>query len=319
MAAPTVLVTGGNGLLGSKLIAYLLGQDIAVVSASRGPCTNATLGGFHYLELDVTDAAGVERALDTVQPSVVIHAAAMTDVDGCEREPAACWRVNAEATAHLARACGRRDIRLVFLSTEYVFDGLDGPYTERDLPRPISVYGRSKLAGEEAVQRHCRSWAIARTTVVYGYARGARSNFVLWLLEQLASGRPVRVVADQVGSPTLADNLAEMVAALALSDLTGIFNTAGASIIDRAAFACLAAQVFALPAALIQRVTTAELGQLAPRPLRAGLAMDKFRQTFPDVPVLTARQGLEALRQQMMAGQLPGQCGGPPAKVDGLF
>lgn len=295
-----VLVTGGNGLLGSRLLRLLLARpELEVASTSRGPCANAELGPFEYFPLDVADPASVEAVIDAARPDVVIHTAAMTDVDGCERDPLTCWRVNAEGTERLARACGRRNARLVHLSTEYVFDGLSGPYGEDDPVNPLSQYGRSKLAGELAAREHCRSWAVARTTVLYGADGGRRRNFVLWLLGELRAGRAVRVVNDQVGSPTLADNLAEMVAALALSDERGVFHTAGASVMDRYSFACLAAEVFELPKDLVRPVSTAELCQDAPRPLKGGLRVDKFRRTFPHVQVLEARQGLQRLRAQL--------------------
>jgi dTDP-4-dehydrorhamnose reductase len=295
-----LLVTGGNGLLGTKLLELLTPRaDLAVHSSSRGACSNASAGRFDYYELDVTQPAQIQRVLDAVQPEVVIHTAAMTDVDGCERQPERCWSANAAATESLARACGRREVRLVHLSTEYVFDGRSGPYSEDDPVRPISQYGKSKLAGETAVREQCRSWAVARTTVVYGQAVGRRKNFVVWLLEELAAGRSVRIVSDQVGSPTYADNLAQMVAAIALSRETGIFHTVGASVIDRFAFSRLAADVFGLPADLIRPIATSELNQPAPRPLQGGLKVDKFCRTFPWVPVLSAREGLEALKEQM--------------------
>jgi dTDP-4-dehydrorhamnose reductase len=134
--------------------------------------------------------------------------------------------------------------------------------------------------------------------VVYGYAAHVRANFVLWLLGQLKDGKRVRIVDDQIGSPTLADNLAEMLLALAGSDLTGVFNTAGADVISRLDFSRQIAEIFGLDASLIDSTTTAALGQAAPRPLKAGLVMDKLRATFPDVPVLSVPEGLAIVKRQ---------------------
>src|SRR5262249_8374140 len=155
----------------------------------------------------------------------------------------------------------------VHLSSEYVFDGTVGPYTEDDPPNPISVYGRTKLESEHILAALAPSWAVARTTVLFGYAPSARPNFVLWLLDRLARPQPCPVVADQVGSPTLADNLAEMVLALAPCDARGIYHTVGASRLSRHAFAQLAARTFGLDESLVEPITTAELRQPAPRPL----------------------------------------------------
>jgi dTDP-4-dehydrorhamnose reductase len=243
----------------------------------------------------------VRRLFARLRPRWVIHTAAMTDVDGCERQPEAAWQANVGGAAAVAAACAAVDAHLVHLSTEYVFDGLAGPYTEEDPVNPISVYGRSKLASEAAVLAACPTAAIARTTVLYGYAPNVRPNFATWLIGQLRAGQTARIVDDQIGSPTLADNLAEQCLALALGGAQGVYNTVGADVMDRLAFARLAAAVFDLDPSLITATTTASLAQAAARPLRAGLIMDRFRQDFPGVPILGAQAGLKALREQLVA------------------
>lgn len=297
------LVTGGNGLLGTKLIQFCLrGGSVRPVSVSRQPCSNGSLGAFEFHQLDLTDADQVRALFEGLRPRWVIHTAAMTDVDGCEREPEAAWQANVDAAEAVARACQAVGAHLVHLSTEYVFDGRSGPYGEDDPTNPISVYGRTKLASEAVVQDLSLTAAIARTTVLYGHAPNARPNFATWLVGRLRAGEAVRVVDDQVGSPTLADNLAEMCYALALGDAAGIYNTVGADCLDRYTFARTAAEVFGLDPGLIQPVSTTSLSQAAPRPLHAGLRMDKFRQDFPDVPVLGARAGLEVVMKQLDTG-----------------
>jgi dTDP-4-dehydrorhamnose reductase len=300
LAQEVLLITGGNGLLGTKLLELCLrrGGD-RPVSISRQPCSNRFLGEFEFHQVDVADEVAVGELFARVQPRRVVHTAAMTDVDGCERQPEAAWQANVVGAQSVAAACRAVGAHLVHLSTEYVFDGKNGPYTEDDPPHPISVYGRSKLASEAAVRERCREATVARTTVLYGYAPNVRPNFVTWLVGELRAGRSVRVVDDQIGSPTLADNLAEMCLALALGRAPGVYHTVGADRIDRFAFARLAAGVFELDASRIQPVSTASLAQAAPRPLRAGLLMDKFGRHFPDVPVLGAREGLEVLRGQL--------------------
>ena len=295
-----LLITGGNGLLGTKLIELCLRSGRArPVSASRQPCSNGFLGAFDFFQVDVAEARATTELLERVRPRRVVHTAAMTDVDGCERAPEAAWRANVEGAASVARACRAVGAHLVHLSTEYVFDGRAGPYSEDDPTNPISVYGRTKLESEMIVRELCPSAAIARTTVLYGYASNARPNFVTWLIGQLRTGRTVRVVDDQIGSPTLADNLAEMCLALALGGASGVYHTVGADRLDRHAFARIVAEVFRLDAELIGPVSTASLNQAAPRPLRAGLRTEKLRRDFPDVPVLGAREGLEVLREQL--------------------
>lgn len=292
-----VLVTGGNGLLGTKTLRLLLAQGRQPVSASLEPgCLNRFLGDFPYFQLDITDAHAVSNLVADIRPEAVIHTAAFTAVDACETQRELSWRVNVDGTANVAAACREASVRLAHVSTEYVFDGESGPYTEEDIPHPISYYGLSKLESEKAVRERCSDWAIARTTVLFGEAPNVRPSFVAWLVDKLGKGETVRVVDDQIGSPTLADNLAEMLLAVLDSDRQGIYNTVGDSIIDRHSFAVIAAERFGLDPNLIQRIKTSELNQPAARPLKAGLIMEKFKKDFPAVAVLTAEQALTRLR-----------------------
>ena len=296
-----VLVTGSNGLLGTKLIELLLGRgDVDVSGASRGPCANRYLGEFPFWQADLSEPRAVTAVLEAFGPDLVIHTAAMTDVDGCERFPDRAWRENVEASRLVADACRRAGTRLVVLSTEYVFDGTAGPYAEEDRTNPLGVYGRTKLAGETVAREILPDCAIARTTVLFGHAPNVRPNFVTGLLARWRAGESTRVVVDQVGSPTLADNLAQMVWALAEDrSARGVFNTVGATVVDRYAFAMEAAAMFGADPGLIEPIDTPSLNQAARRPLRAGLKMDKFRAHFPTVPVLTAREALAAFKRQI--------------------
>lgn len=295
-----VLVTGSNGLLGTKLLERLL-HDAAYepLAASQSARKNAYLGELPFWQLDVADADAVARVLDATRPDVVIHTAALTNVDACEQQRERAQAVNADGAGHVARACAARGIDLVHLSTEYVFDGTAGPYRETDPVHPLGWYAKTKEAGERAVRAAGGRWTIARTTIIYGYAPHVRANFVLWLLGELRAGRRVRIVHDQIGSPTLADNLAEMVLALAVRRATGVFNTVGADVLSRLDFARQIAAAFGADPSLIDSISTAELGQPAPRPLKAGLLMDRFRAACPDVPVLTVPEQLQVLRRQL--------------------
>jgi dTDP-4-dehydrorhamnose reductase len=308
-----VLVTGSSGLLGSKLLAAMATRPnlVSLAASRQAPAEPAS----QYFPLDITDPAAVERVLIAARPDVVIHTAAMTDVDGCEREAARAWAVNVDGTAHVVAACNRVGARLVHLSTEYVFDGTAGPYTETDPPNPLSVYGRSKLASEEAVAVCRQPWAVARTTVLFGYAPSTRRHFVLWLLDRLAAGEPVRIVADQIGSPTLADNLAEMVLTLATAGAQGVYHTVGTTRLGRHAFAQRVASHFGFDPALVQPITTAELRQPAPRPLRAGLLVDRFCRDYPQVTPLAVDAALDRLRAQLVAaGEVAPPSAAPQAR-----
>jgi dTDP-4-dehydrorhamnose reductase len=294
-----ILVTGGNGLLGTKVIEQSLTRDgIEIISTSRDVCQNGYLGSFLFGQLDITDADAVSCVLREHHPDVVIHTAAMTNVDGCETSRDEAWRINVDGTENVARACRAIGARLVHLSTEYVYDGTAGPYRETDPVNPLGWYARTKWESEERVRACVDNAAIGRTTIIVGQAPHVRPNFVLWLVHQLRSHQQAKIVVDQIGSPTLAENLAEMVLALALSEVQGVYHTAGATVIGRYDYARLIADVFGLDADMLVPITTAQLNQPAPRPLKAGLLMDKFKAAFPDVHVLSAREGVEAIKAQ---------------------
>jgi dTDP-4-dehydrorhamnose reductase len=193
-----LLITGGRGMLGTDLC-EVLGQEHACVPVGSA-------------EADVTDAAAISRLVKQQRPDAILHAAAYTDVDGCERDPERAFRVNALGPHHVATAAVEQGCALVLISTDYVFDGASSlPYTEFDTPNPINRYGASKRAGEELALRTCPRCMVVRTQWLYG-AHG--KNFVATILRAAAAGRPLSVVADQVGAPTWTRDLAEGIGGL---------------------------------------------------------------------------------------------------------
>ena len=204
----TILVVGGNGMLGTDLV-ELLGRDSSIRTAS------ADIG-----EIDVTSAASVGRCFDEIKPDAIVNCAAFTNVDACETQEPAAYAVNALGPELLAKACRTRAIRMLHISTDYVFDGdKRSPYLPDDQPAPTSAYGRTKLAGERAVAANCPNHLIVRTAWLYG-AHG--KNFVHTML-RLATEKPeLRVVSDQVGSPTFTGDLAKLLAKLARTYATGV-------------------------------------------------------------------------------------------------
>ncbi|MFQ6110972.1 MAG: dTDP-4-dehydrorhamnose reductase, partial [Nitrospinota bacterium] len=194
-----LLLTGGSGILGRALRRRLSGTGIDLWAPGRE-------------ELDITDGDACRRAVLDFRPDCLIHAAAWTRVDDCEADPARAMEVNGEATGRLARACREAGARLLYISTDYVFDGRGGsPYREEDPPGPINAYGRSKLRGEELVGKILGDSLIIRTSWLYGH--GGR-NFVDTIAQRAASGERLRVVDDQRGSPTYAGDLAGALAGL---------------------------------------------------------------------------------------------------------
>ena len=225
-----IAVTGSKGQLGTALLARLAGEELL---------------GLDLPELDVTDAAQVRSTLEAFAPDLVIHAAAMTDVDRCEREPDLAYRANALGTQNVALACQRCDAAMVYISTDYVFDGSKGaPYYEYDPPAPLSVYGRSKLAGEWATQTLLCRFYIVRTAWLY--APGGR-NFVSHTVLRLAREQgALTMVTDEAGSPTYAPDLADALARLIRSKLYGIYHFTNAGVCSRYEWACEALRLAGL-------------------------------------------------------------------------
>lgn len=276
-----IAVTGANGLVGARLCARLAGSH-EVLAIGRGPARGAAA---RYVEVDLAAAGALRAALDAFHPEAVLHAAAMTDVDGCERDPVGAWAANVRAVEEAALACRDAGAHLVAISTDYVFDGAAGPYREDDLPNPRGVYARTKRAGEEAALLLAPGAAVARTSVVYSGWPGAKRTFAVGALEALRAGREVRAFADQIVSPTLADNAAEMVIGLAERRAAGVWNCCGASVVNRVEFCQALARKLGADERLIVPTRTADAKLPAPRPLQGGLVVDRLRALLGDVPL----------------------------------
>ena len=269
-----ILVTGAGGLLGRKLASQHR-NDVRIFATVR---TSSPVSQAPFEQLDVTDARQVEALIERIRPDWVIHAAALTDVDRCEVERELAWRVNVAGTENVVRACEKWGIGLVGLSTDYVFDGAAGPYAETDPTNPLSYYGLTKREGEKSVLAMKSPAGVVRTLVLFGCAPSVRENFVTWLIRSLRQGKPVRVVTDQWGTPTFADDLADFLIDFCRKNRSGLFHFAGADLLSRYDMAIKTCKVFGLDERLVTPISTGDLGQIAPRPLRSGLKTDKIRQ-----------------------------------------
>jgi dTDP-4-dehydrorhamnose reductase len=288
-----VLVSGANGLVGSRLCAALAGKGHAVVALGRGE--RRVEGDFAYLSCELSDPAAVTEALAMARPEVVINTASMTEVDACEGRPDLAYAANVTAPANLALASGEVGAHLVHVSTDYVFDGEGGPYDEDAVPNPRGVYAVTKHMGEQAVRTLCPSWAVARTAVVYGWPIAARNNFGAWLLQSLQKGAQVKLFEDQYVSPSFADSVAEMLAELGEKKLPGIWNVCGGEVVNRVAFGQALCRVFGLDPSVIVPVKLAELSLPSPRPLRSGLLTRKVQAAL-DVKPLELSESLARFR-----------------------
>jgi dTDP-4-dehydrorhamnose reductase len=293
------MVTGCCGLLGRKLLQYRPSWVYAVGVDVQEPDAPLLASACEYQHLDVTHADAIREALEKRSVDWVVNTAAFTNVDACETRREDCWQINVLAVKALAEVARTTGTRVLQVSSDYVFDGTAGPYAEDDEPAPLGFYGRSKLASEVVLRETGAEYVIVRTNVLYGHAPGVRPNFVHWVLQQLERGVPFRVVSDQVGNPTLADDLAQAIWTLVASEARGTYHLGGSDLLDRRTFALAVAEVFGFPQDLIGEISTAELRQAAPRPLRSGLLWEKARQRF-GIRMRGVREGLQLLRAQML-------------------
>jgi dTDP-4-dehydrorhamnose reductase len=279
-----VVVTGANGLVGERLLRLLAARGHETWGFGRGAQRTKT---GRYVSVDLGDAGKLTDTLGELKPHVVINSAAMTDVDGCERDPNGAWTANVDGVAALARATKTLDAHLIHVSTDYVFDGDAGPYDVDAIPNPRGVYAITKHAGEEAVRALCPkgSWTIARTAVVYGWPSTGKNNFGSWLIDALGSGKTVKLFNDQWVSPTHASNVSEMLAELAERRLAGIWHTSGADVVDRVTFGQQLCARFGFDAKLIQPSRMADVNLPSPRPARSGLNVKRTSETLTAKPL----------------------------------
>src|SRR5512140_975741 len=257
-----IAITGANGLLGGAAVAQLAGRH-SVLAVGRGKC-RLPAGACAWADADLGDGRSVEAALLAFRAEAVLHAGALTDVDGCERDPDLAWRVNVGGTEQVARACRALSARLVAVSTDYVFDGTRGDYAEDDRPNPRGAYARTKRCGEEAALLLAPGCAVARVAVVYSGRAGAKSTFATQVVEKLGRGEPVKAFSDQLVSTTLAASGAAMCLELLLeTGYAGVLHTSDATVLDRVDFARRIARRFGLTGEIVP-VRTADVKLLAP-------------------------------------------------------
>lgn len=274
-----ILVTGANGLLGQKLVDALKDDpEVELFASGKGGSRLPSSWGksYSWVQLDVSDKGQVESAFAGVQPHAVIHTAAMTQVDDCEKDKEGCWRANVDAVANLLAASELYQTHFVHVSTDFIFDGENGPYTEDADPNPVNFYGWSKLAAERLVMKAKTPWAIARTILVYGIAQDmSRSNIILWVKKSLEQGRTIQVVNDQWRTPTLAEDLAAGCILIAKKKATGVFNISGKDLLTPYQMAVMTADFFGLDKGLIRESNSTLFTQPAKRPPKTGFVIDK--------------------------------------------
>jgi dTDP-4-dehydrorhamnose reductase len=291
-----VAVTGAAGLLGQKVVESAVAGGSEVFPFDLIGGTETAAGP--VVELDITSAGAAESGIAACGPDWIVNTAAWTAVDDSEGGDRRVREVNVVGVENLLAAASAGGSRLLTLSTDYVFDGRAGPYEEDDARNPLGVYGASKAAMEDVVTSHGGSHLIVRTMVLYGAAPGVRTNFGLWVLQNLRTGREMTVVTDQMGNPTLAADLARLLFEMMKRGAEGTWHVAGRDRVSRFDFAVALARAFGLDENLITPVRTADLGQAADRPLESGFTLRRLRNDLQLEP-LGLDAGLGAFRTEV--------------------
>ncbi len=287
------MVVGASGLLGQHMMSA--GNELGL--AMTGTYNTVKEGIPGAIQMDITDPDSVSRGLEAACPELVVLCAAMTNVDQCEREPDAAYKVNMEGTLNVAAECRSSGAKLVYISTDYVFNGLKGMrYHEFEPVDPLSIYAKSKLEGERVTLDAGRGNLVCRVSVVYGWNRvSGKSNFVTWIVDSLRNGREVRLYDDQYVSPTYAPSAARDILELGLGKLKGVCHTSGPDCLSRYEIGTMVAEVFGLDASLLKAVSTAEMPLLAKRPAVSCLGVD-LAESELGRPMTGLRQGLELMK-----------------------
>ena len=289
-----ILVTGANGLLGQTIIRLLLEKQYEVIATGKGEdrVDANSSPGYIYKDIDITDGPAVERLIMEHRPSIIVHAAAMTQVDQCELNKQDCYNINVTATRFIIDAAKAVNARLIFVSTDFIFDGNNGPYSENDEPAPVNYYGSTKLVAEKAVMESGLDYAIARTILVYGSVPATgRTNIVGFVRQNLEANKPIKMVTDQVRTPTFVDDLAKGIILIIEKNGKGIYHLSGEQEMTPYDIAVETAKYFGLNEALISKASTDDIKQPAVRPAKTGFNISKAKKELGYQPK-SFREGL---------------------------
>ncbi len=282
-----VFITGGSGLLGQRLSA-LSNDDYELILSHNSNPTNNTI------KCDITNIDEVRKVVSKINPDVIIHTAAMTNVDLCEDRVDQAYKINKDGSGNIAKVADEINSKIIYVSTDFVFDGEKGFYKEDDEVNPLGIYAKSKYEGEKQVMDNSNNWAIARVSVLYGWH--PRSNFTTWAINELRNNNSINIVTDQINSPTLADNAAEALYEIANQDKNGIYHTSGSEAINRYDFTLKIAEAFNLDKNLIKPTDSSKFKQIAPRPMNSSLDTSKVKKDL-GIQMETCSESLERMAE----------------------
>ncbi len=271
-----IIITGSNGLLGQKLIKFLVKKNTYIIyGVSKGENRLKDKKNYTYINLDLTDNIALTQFVDKINPDYIIHTAAMTNVDTCELHKKECDIINVDAVKTLVELCKKNNIHLIHLSTDFIFDGEKGFYTEDDIPNPINYYGLSKLRSESIIIDSNIKHTILRTILVYGLTDDQRNNIVLWVKNSIEQEQQINVVTDQLRMPTMVDDLAQACIYALENNIEGIFNISSNQLMSIYEIALEVAKAFGLDKSFINPIPTSRLDQPAKRPPKTGFDLTR--------------------------------------------
>ncbi len=294
-----LLITGANGLLGQKLV-FLFSEveNIEIIATGRGEA-RLDFGKAKYLNVDLSDRNEVCHKILREAPTHIIHAAAITQVDICETNHELCWENNVIASENLIEVASGLNAYFQYISNDFGFDGTAGPYNENDTPNPVNFYGESKYAVEQLLRESRLDYSIVRTVLVYGVGQQlSRGNIVLWVKSKLEKGEVIKVVDDQVRTPTLVEDLAKGCKLIIDQEATGIFHISGKDTVTPYQLALKTADIFGLDKSLISSTNASEFKEVGKRPPKTGFNISKARETLNFKPV-ALEEGLKLMKSQL--------------------
>lgn len=288
-----LLIIGISGLVGSRF-AELKKDEYEIY----GTYNAHEISSEKRFKLDVTNREATFKLIEKIKPRYIIDTHAISNVDYCELNPEEAWKVNVDGARNVAEASKKYAAKYIFFSSDYVFDGSKLKYTEKDKPRPLNYYGKTKLVAEYMLSALDINHITIRTAVVYGSSGMNKTSFPIWVVSKLRAGERIKVVTDQYNKPTFADNLVEFIDKLIKKDEKGIFHVTGSELISRFDFAVKVAKEFGLDKGLIEPTTSAELNQVARRPSTLDLSTEKVERVTKSKPIGTD-EGLKILKKQL--------------------
>ena len=292
-----ILITGSNGMLGQRAVQFYSSKENVELLATSVE-EKSVVDSVEYIPSDIKNRDEIKKVIHDYYPDFIIHTAAFTNVDLSEKLREDAWKINVKGVEYIAEAARAIDAHIIHISTDYIFDGKDGPYSENAKPNPVGYYGRTKLASENALKISGTFFTILRTNVLYGIALNSRPDFVRWVINSLNKKENIKIVKDQINNPAFIDDLVQGINKIIDFKKTGTYNIGGKEFLSRYDFTLQIAEYFNLDKKLITPITTEELKQPARRPLNSGLIILKAETELGYKPH-TIIESLAAMKKEL--------------------